>query len=84
MNLDLFLSILLSFSAGCYVLMAVRLLRGDSEIGGFQLGATFIVIGLWVLGGAVEMMATSFAIFSVGRTAHFVGTALVPVTLLIC
>jgi hypothetical protein len=34
MNLDLFLSILLSFSAGCYVLMAARLLRGDSEIGG--------------------------------------------------
>ena len=64
--------------------MGVRLLRGDNVIGGFQLGATFIVLGLWVLGGAVEMMATSFVVFSVGRTAHFVGTALVPVTLLIC
>ncbi len=84
MNLDLFLSILLSFSAGCYILMGVRLLRGDSEIGGFQLGATFIVLGLWVLGGAIEMMASSFFVFSVGRTGHFVGTALVPVTLLIC
>ena len=84
MNLDLFLSILLSFSAGCYILMGVRLLRGDSEIGGFQLGATFIVLGLWVLGGAIEMMASSFFAFSVGRTGHFVGTALVPVTLLIC
>ena len=84
MNLDFFLSILLSFSAGCYILMGVRLLRGDNVIGGFQLGATFIVLGLWVLGGAVEMMATSFVVFSVGRTAHFVGTALIPVTLLIC
>ena len=84
MNLDLFLSILLSFSAGCYILMGVRLLRGDGEISGFQLGATFIVLGLWVIGGAVEMMASSFVVFSVGRTGHFVGTALVPVTLLIC
>ncbi len=51
MNLDLFLSILLSFSAGCYILMGVRLLRGDSEIGGFQLGATFIVVPDIVAGG---------------------------------
>jgi len=70
--------------------MGARLLRGDSksgafqEIGGFQLGATFVVLGLWVVGGAIETMATSYVVFSIGRTGHFVGTALVPVALLIC
>ncbi len=84
MSLDFLLSVLLSFSAGCYLLMGVQLLRGGSEIGGLQLGATSFVVSLWVFGGAVEMMANSFVVFSIGRTAHFVGTALVPVTLLIC
>jgi diguanylate cyclase (GGDEF)-like protein len=84
MTLDIVLSVVLIFSAVCYVLLALRLLGGKREIASLPLGATFIVIGLWVLGGAVELMSTTLAAFTVGRVGHFVGTALVPVSLLIC
>jgi hypothetical protein len=82
MNLVVILSILLAFSAVCYMLLGSRLVGGDRQIGSSPLGAMFFVIGLWVLGGAIEMIASNFVIFSIGRVGHFVGTALVPVTLL--
>ena len=84
MNLDVVLSVLLAFSAVCYMLLALRMLGGKREIGSLPLGATFAVIGLWVVSGAFELMATSLPVFTVGRVGHFVGTALVPVSLLIC
>jgi len=84
MNLEIVMSLLLFFSAVCYGLLGVRLLGGKREIGSLPVGATFIVIGIWVLGGAIELVAPNFLVFSIGRTGHFVGTAFVPVTILIC
>jgi diguanylate cyclase (GGDEF)-like protein len=84
MNLTVTFSLLLGFSAVCYFLLGVRLLSGKREIGSLPLGVTFLIIALWVLGGAVEMMATSYFAFSVGRIGHYLGTALVPVALLMC
>jgi diguanylate cyclase (GGDEF)-like protein len=84
MNLVVILSILLIFSAICYVLLSVRLASGTRDSGSLPLAAMFFVIGLWVLGGAIELISTSFLIFTIGRVGHFIGTALVPVALLIC
>ena len=84
MNLDIVLCVLLAISAICYVLLAARLLRGKREVGSVPLGATFIAIGLWVLSGSIELMATTLPVFTIGRVGHFVGTALVPVGILIC
>ncbi len=84
MNLEIVLSLLLFFTAVCYGLLGIRLLGGKREVGSLPVGATFIAIGIWVLGGVVELVAPNFLVFSIGRTGHFLGTALVPVTILIC
>ena len=84
MNLEIVLSLLLFFTAVCYGLLGIRLLGGKREVGSLSVGATFIAIGIWVLGGVVELVAPNFLVFSIGRTGHFLGTALVPVTILIC
>lgn len=84
MNLEIVLSLLLFFTAVCYGLLGIRLLGGKREVGSLPVGATFIAIGIWVLGGVVELVAPNFLIFSIGRTGHFIGTALVPVTILVC
>jgi len=84
MTLAATLSVLLGFSAVCYIMLGVRVTGGIREVGSLPLGAAFVVIGLWVLGGAIELIAPSYVVFSVGRTGHFVGTALIPVALLVC
>jgi len=84
MNLLTILSIFLGFSAVCYLWLGVRLVNGKRDIGSRPLGVTFLVISLWVLGGAIEITATSYAIFSAGRVGHFLGTAVIPVTMLLC
>jgi hypothetical protein len=84
MNLVVILSILLAFSAVCYILLGARLVGGKRDSGSLPLAAMFFVIGLWVLGGSIELISSSFLVFSVGRVGHFVGTALVPVALLVC
>jgi len=84
MILDFVLSLLLTCCAICYVLLALRVPGKRHEIGSLALRVTFVVIGLWVLGGAFEWMATSLPIFTIGRVGHFIGTSLVPVCLLIC
>jgi diguanylate cyclase (GGDEF)-like protein/PAS domain S-box-containing protein len=84
MNLLVVMSLLIGFSAVCYFLLGVRLIAGKREIGSLPLGAAFIVIAYWVLGGAIELMATNYPVFMIGRVGHFVGTALVPVFILLC
>jgi diguanylate cyclase (GGDEF)-like protein len=84
MNLLVAMSLLLGFSAVCYFLLGLRLIAGKREIGSLPLGAGFAVIAVWVFGGAVEMMATSELVFLTGRVGHFLGTALVPVLILLC
>ena len=84
MNLDAGLSILLIFSAACYALMGLRLLTTRREVGSVPIGVLFIVIGFWVIGGAIELLSESFLMFSIGRTGHFIGTALVPIVAYVC
>ena len=84
MNLDTALSILLIFSAACYLMLGIRLIAARREVGSVPIGVLFVIISFWVMGGAVELMAESFLVFSIGRTGHFVGTALLPLAALIC
>ena len=84
MNLDTALSILLIFSAACYVMLGIRMIAAKREVGSVPIGVLFVIISFWVMGGAVELMAESFTVFSIGRTGHFVGTALLPLAALIC
>jgi len=79
MTLDIALSVLLMFSAACYCALGLRLVVAKREVGTMPIGLLFLVISAWVIGGAIELMAGSFYVFSIGRTGHFVGTALLPV-----
>ena len=84
MNLDIALSILLIFSAACYVLLGIRLIAAKREVGSMPIGVLFLIISAWVMGGAVELMSDSYLVFSIGRTGHFVGTALLPLAVFVC
>lgn len=84
MSLDVALAILLIFSAGCYLLLGSRLVASKREVGSIPIGVLFIVISIWVAGGGVELLSDSFTLFSLGRTGHFIGTALVPIVAYVC
>jgi len=84
MNLDVALSVLLIFCAAAYALMGARLVTTKRAVGTVPIGVLFVVISFWVMGGAIELLADSFTMFSVGRTGHFVGTALVPIVAYVC
>ena len=79
MNLEVALSALLIFSAACYLSLGVRLVAARREIGSVPIGAAFILVSIWVMGGAVELLSSTFTVFTIGRTGHFIGTALVPI-----
>ena len=84
MNLNTALAVLLIFSAASYALIGLRLLLAKREVGTVPIGALLIVISFWVIGGPIEMLSDTFLMFSVGRTGHFVGTALVPIVAYVC
>ena len=84
MNLDIVLALLLGFSAACYAALGVRMVAAKREVGTVPIGILFLLICLWVSGGAIELIAESFTTFSIGRTGHFVGTALLPVAAFVC
>ena len=84
MNLDIALAMVLLFSASCYLALGLRLITSKRDVGTAPMGALFVVIFLWVLGGAVELLSTTFYVFSIGRTGHFIGTALLPVAAYVC
>ena len=84
MSLTVAVSVFVGFSAVCYFLLGVRLAGGNHQFGSAPLGFAFLVIAWWVFGGAIELMATSESVFLVGRVGHYVGTALVPVFILLC
>jgi diguanylate cyclase (GGDEF)-like protein/PAS domain S-box-containing protein len=84
MNLTTVLALLLGFSAICYFLLGLRLTAGKREVGTLPLGAAFLVISFWVLGGAIETIADTELMFLIGRVTHFIGTAIVPVATLLC
>jgi len=84
MNLDVALSILLIFSAASYLLLGSRLIASKREIGSMPIGVLFVVVSVWVMGGAIELMSSTFEVFAIGRTGHFFGTALVPIVAYVC
>lgn len=84
MNLYVAISVLLIFSAACYALMGVRLIASKREVGTVPIGVLLIVISFWVIGGAIELLSSTFLMFSIGRTGHFIGTALLPVVAYVC
>lgn len=79
MNLEAVLSVLLIFGSVCYLSLGVRLAGYRRASGGLQIGALFVLISIWVIGSAIELLSSTYAVFSIGRTAHFIGAALVPV-----
>ncbi len=84
MDLDIALSALLIVSAACYLLLGVRLAVSKWKFASVPIGIIFALIGIWVLGGAIELLSSTFVFFSLGRTGHFVGVALVPVFVYVC
>jgi len=84
MNLDVALSALLVFSAACYLMMGSRLVAAKREVGSMPIGVLFVVISIWVAGAGIEVLSESFSVFSIGRTGHFIGTALVPIVAYVC
>lgn len=84
MTLDATLAALLLFSASCYAVLGLRLIVAKRGVGSRPIGVLFFVIGLWVLGGAIELLSNTYFMFSVGRTGHFVGSALLPVVAYVC
>jgi diguanylate cyclase (GGDEF)-like protein len=79
MTFDTALAILLLLSAISYLVLGLRLTLTKREAGVRAIGCLFFVICVWVAGGAIELLSSSFVGFSIGRTGHFVGTALLPV-----
>jgi diguanylate cyclase (GGDEF)-like protein len=84
MDLDVALSVLLIFSAACYLLLGMRLIASKRAVGSMPIGVLLLVISIWVMGGAIELMSTSFEVFALGRTGHFIGTALAPIVAYVC
>ena len=84
MNLELAIAVLLIFCAASYLTMGMRLVVSRREVGSMPIGVLLIVISVWVMGGAIELLSTTFNVFSLGRTGHFFGTALVPVVAYAC
>ena len=84
MNADILTAIVLLFGAACYFLLGGRLIAGRRSMGSLPIGLIFFLMAVWVLGGAVELLATSLTVFSVGRSGHFVATALLPVVAYVC
>ena len=80
MNLDIALAVLIIFSAACFLMMGLRLVASQGGHGTVPMGVLLCIIGIWTIGGAIELMSTSFVGFSVGRTCHFIGTALLPIS----
>jgi len=84
MSFEVAIAVLLMFSATCYFALGARLAGTKREAGLMPFGALFLVVCVWVAGGAVELMSSTFYVFSVGRTMHFVGTALLPLSAYYC
>jgi diguanylate cyclase (GGDEF)-like protein len=84
MDFDFAIAVLLMCSSACYFALGMRLVTAKRDVGTMPIGLLFLVISVWVLGGAVELISTTFYVFSIGRTMHFVGTALLPVAAYFC
>ena len=79
MTLDAALAVLLLFSATTYMVLGARLVLAKREVGTMPIAILFGIISLWVLGGAVELLSSTYYVFSIGRVGHFIGSAFLPV-----
>ena len=84
MNLDSIIAVVLSLSAVGFLVLGTRLLLVTRRTGHSAIGGLFLVIGIWVAGGAVELLSTTYMQFSAGRTLHFFGTAFLPIVAFAC
>jgi len=84
MTFDITLAVILMFAAACYFALGLRLVVATRDVGTMPMGLLFLVISVWVVGGAIELMAGSYLVFAIGRTCHFFGTALLPVVAYFC
>jgi diguanylate cyclase (GGDEF)-like protein len=78
------LATILILSAAGYFWLGMRLLVSRRETGSVPIGVIFAIVSVWVLGGAMELLANSYNAFLIGRCGHFVGTALLPVAAFVC
>lgn len=79
MSFDIPLFVLLTLGAVCYLAFGIRLILARRGVGTVPIGLLFVIISVWVAGGAVELMSSTFYVFSLGRTGHFFGSAFLPV-----
>ncbi|MEM7433177.1 MAG: histidine kinase N-terminal 7TM domain-containing protein, partial [Pseudomonadota bacterium] len=79
MVLDTLLAVILLIGAVGYIALGIQLIAGRRGVGTLPSGVLFLFVALWVMGGAIELFASSFFMFSVGRTFHYVGTSIVPI-----
>jgi diguanylate cyclase (GGDEF)-like protein len=84
MQLDTVLAILLVITALGYFLLGLQLLATQRDTGSMPVGIIFALAVPIVLGGAIELLAPNELIFNIGRTGHFVSTALLPVAAHVC
>ncbi|MBT8087892.1 MAG: hypothetical protein KJO46_07635 [Gammaproteobacteria bacterium] len=63
MSLDYLLSSVLVVAAAGYLLLAARLAAAPKSVGIVPIAVLFTVFGVWVAGGAVELLANNFAMF---------------------
>ena len=61
MNFNFAISVLLMFSAVCYLALGMRMVLAKREVGTMPIGVLFLVISIWVLGGAVELLTDVLA-----------------------
>ena len=82
MSLVIVVAVLLCFSGVSYLLLGGRLLVRRPLSIESAIGFAAIALGVWVLGGALEMLATSERAFLFGRGLHLTGNALFPAAVL--
>ena len=56
-------SILLMLTAAAYIALAVRAVTGREESGSRTMGLIFLLVGVWVAGGAIELIAPNRTLF---------------------
>ena len=60
MSFDIAISVLLLFSAASYFALGTRLVAAKREVGTMPIGLLFLVISIWVAGGGIELLSTTF------------------------
>ena len=56
MDFDLAIAVLLMCSSACYFALGMRLVAAKRDVGTMPIGLLLLVISVWVLGGAVELV----------------------------